>query len=141
MKISPADKYFSLCIRERNNWTCEYSGKYFPEGSRQGLHCSHYVGRANYSTRFDPRNAFSHSYHSHAKLGGDPIEFNIWVVDYKGGSLIDYLITQKRDISLGKAIKKSIKQVGFYYKEQYEAMLELRKDGHIGYLEFDGFEP
>jgi len=44
MKITPADKYFSLCIRERSDWTCEYCGNGYRH-KPQGLHCSHLFSR------------------------------------------------------------------------------------------------
>ena len=36
MLTTPADKYFSLCVRERAAWKCEYCGKHVP--MRCGCH-------------------------------------------------------------------------------------------------------
>jgi 5-methylcytosine-specific restriction endonuclease McrA len=55
MKIDKADALFSKYIRIRDNWTCQRCHTRHEEGSR-GLHCSHFFGRANENTRFDPQN-------------------------------------------------------------------------------------
>ena len=55
MKIDKTDALFSKYIRTRDNWTCQRCQKQYPENS-QGLHCSHFYGRANENTRFDPDN-------------------------------------------------------------------------------------
>jgi hypothetical protein len=56
MKIDKADQTFSAYIRERDNWTCQRCKTKYEPGS-QGLHCSHFFGRRNESTRFEPSNA------------------------------------------------------------------------------------
>ena len=55
MKIDKADQAFSAYIRERDNWTCQRCKTKYEPGS-QGLHCSHFFGRRNESTRFEPLN-------------------------------------------------------------------------------------
>jgi len=52
MKIDPADKWFSLYIRMRDNWTCQRCGSYNPKGQQN----SHYFGRTRESVRFDEEN-------------------------------------------------------------------------------------
>src|SRR5690349_13419351 len=66
------DYWFSLCVRQRANWHCECCGNYYEpwigkngEPANPGLHCSHYIGRANYATRFEPLNVFAHCYGCH----------------------------------------------------------------------------
>lgn len=55
IKLDKADIAFSQYIRERDNWTCQRCKRKFPPKT-QGLHCSHYFGRGNECTRFDPEN-------------------------------------------------------------------------------------
>jgi len=55
IKIDPADKVFSIYIRTRDNWTCNRCHTTYPPNS-SGLHNSHYFGRGNECTRFDPEN-------------------------------------------------------------------------------------
>ena len=107
LKRTPADKYFSDCVRIAANWRCECCGREFG-GRHQGLHCSHWIGRGiSYATRFEPFNAFSHCYGCHQKLGSDPHEFCEWVEEQIGSAKMEELILQKNNTSLGKAIKKA----------------------------------
>lgn len=64
LKIKPADKYFSLYIRSRDEWTCKRCGKQFTPPT-MGLHCSHYFGRTRKSVRWDEENCDSLCYGCH----------------------------------------------------------------------------
>ena len=72
MKRSKWDKVFSDAVRTRDKWSCQRCNKYYPSGKRQGLHCSHFYGRAKYSTRFDFDNAEALCYGCHQYLGSHP---------------------------------------------------------------------
>jgi len=74
MKRSKWDKVFSDAVRTRDKWSCQRCNKYYPSGKRQGLHCSHFYGRAKYSTRFDFDNAEALCYGCHQYLGSHPEE-------------------------------------------------------------------
>ena len=78
IKILKEDRLFSDWIRERDHWTCTRCGKYYPEGERQGLHCSHFWGRGEWATRLDPKNATAHCYGCHQYLTARPEEFRQW---------------------------------------------------------------
>ena len=54
-KVSPADREFSLIVRELHGWRCEKCGKLCRvNGEWVGkLECSHYIGRAKRSVRFE----------------------------------------------------------------------------------------
>lgn len=58
MKLHRADILFSQFIRERDFWTCQRCNKYY-EPPTQALHCSHFISRGNYATRFDPENCIA----------------------------------------------------------------------------------
>jgi len=62
IKISPADREFSIYIRTRDKWKCRRCGKY-QEG---GLQCSHFWGRGNKGTRFEPDNCDALCYGCHS---------------------------------------------------------------------------
>jgi len=68
IKIDRADYYFSKYIRTRDKWTCQRCRRQYPINS-QGLHCSHYYGRAKESTRFEPDNADCLCYGCHQHWG------------------------------------------------------------------------
>jgi len=64
IKIDRSDKYFSLCVRESANNTCERCGN---QGG--GLQNSHYFGRANEATRHSLENCMCLCYGCHVIWG------------------------------------------------------------------------
>ena len=138
MKITPADKWFSKCVRARTNWTCECCGTSYLEGS-QGLHCSHYFGRRAYSVRFDPMNAFAHCFGCHQKLGSNPDDFQAWALEKLGQQKLDILREKRENIHLAKDYKKNLKDVGKHYKLELEAIEAARAGGASGRIEFIGY--
>ena len=104
VRIDPADKVFSLYIRYRANWKCERCGKQFEVGS-QGLHCSHFWGRARESTRYDPVNCVAHCHGCHSFLTANPELHREWKLKQIGQAEYDRLmlrahVTQKKDRKL-----------------------------------------
>jgi hypothetical protein len=137
IKILPADKYFSLCVRERADNTCERCGKVYSEG--RGLQCCHYESRRNYSTRFEPLNAFALCYGCHQLLDGSPLQFTKFYVDKLGQWELSLLSELSCDIKRGKENKHNLKEIADYYREVYESMLLQRSYGLTGYLPFVGW--
>jgi len=137
MKRDKFDKLFSDSVRERDNWTCQCCGRYYPEGSRQGLHCSHFYSRRHRATRWEPLNAVAHCFSCHQHLGGNPITFNQWVRNYRGDSVIDMLEKKHREIV--KLTKKDKDEMYIFMKEEYKRMISKRIDGEQGILSFSGF--
>lgn len=56
LKISKADKLFSLVIRHRDNFTCQRCNFYDQPPTMQ-IHCAHFQSRAKKSVRWDTENA------------------------------------------------------------------------------------
>lgn len=83
VRIDPADKLFSLWVRWRAGWKCERCGAQFDVGS-QGLHCSHFWGRAREATRFDPENCVAHCHGCHAHLTANPELHREWKLKQLG---------------------------------------------------------
>jgi len=50
IKLNPLDILFSRYIRAKAGYTCEFCGR--KPANRQGLHCSHFIGRRYQNTRF-----------------------------------------------------------------------------------------
>ena len=50
IKLLPLDIMFSKLIRAGADYTCEYCGK--KSVNKQGLHCSHFIGRRYRNTRW-----------------------------------------------------------------------------------------
>ena len=140
IKVTPADSWFSKCIRERAEWTCEYPGcgRYYPEGAaRAGLHCSHYIGRRNHSTRYEPLNGLSLCYGHHALVGGDPVAHTDLILEKIGEQNYEILLEKKRMI-VPKA-DRDLRVIAKHFKLQYEAMRKKREAGQMGYLNFQGW--
>lgn len=124
VKIDAADRYFSLWIRQRDNWTCQRCGKKYTPPT-QALHCSHFKGRGKEATRFDPRNADALCYGCHSYFTSQPDEHYKWQVERKSQETID-------EISLlsTKYKKKDRKTEATYWKVKLRrASYEPTKDG------------
>lgn len=143
-KLNP-DYWFSLCIRERDNWTCTYCGKYYePTVSEYtglpgnpGLHCSHFVGRANYSTRFEPLNCDAHCYGCHAKMEGNPHVFTQWKLARVGQDIYDIIIEKSMNIMLGKQNRQEKQEIAKHFQAEYHRLVAEKEKGNdvtiIGY--------
>jgi len=119
IKITSADRYFSMCVRQRANWSCERCHVGYTPPT-QALHCSHYFGRGNWSTRFDPLNAAALCFGCHQYLGAHPHEHNAFFAARIGVDELDRL----RGIASKPAhgIKKHIRAIGQFYKREYDEM-------------------
>lgn len=144
-KVLDPDFFFSLCVRERANWTCESCGKkYEPFESGKGypanpgLHCSHFIGRANYAVRFDPMNANAHCYGCHAKFEGNPHVFQEWKRIYLGDTSYEILIEKSINLMLGKQARKEKQLIAEHYKSEFEMMVSRKSKG-IHYCLFNGY--
>jgi hypothetical protein len=140
MLTTPADKWFSLCVRERANWTCERCGVEYSHPAR-GLDCAHYETRDNWSVRFDPINAFAlcrgcHGYYDRERR----FEFKDLYIKVFGAALLDILEEKSRQsATLGKTIRRTRGkgEIALHYKKQYEGMLlERSKRGRV---DFEGW--
>ena len=131
MKRDTADTAFSNFIREKNNWTCQKCKKYYPEGHRQGLHCSHFFSRRHQSTRYYSKNATAHCFSCHQHLGGNPIEFSEWIRQHLGDADYEALIVRKNTIC--KRTKKEKKEIGKHWQSQLSYMIK-RREQNKGYV-------
>ena len=135
IKRDKIDDLFSKCVRERASWTCEVCGKYYPEGNRQGLHCSHFYSRRYKGLRYHPLNAAAHCFACHQKLGGNPIDFNAWIEGHLGKVKTEALRVMSSAIcKLTKADREDIYQ---NLKASLERMNFERAAGDQGRLEFE----
>lgn len=135
IKTTSADAWFSKCVRERADWTCQLCGKKY-EYKSQGLHCSHFVGRGNYSVRFHELNAFAHCFGCHSRIGSDHIGFTQHYLEEYGQGAYDLLTEARNDIDLGREMKRSLKEIAKHYKLEHERQREQRNAGKTGWLEF-----
>ena len=98
IKLSALDVQFSKFIRLRDGLTCQRCKKQYVAGDR-GLHCSHFIGRANHQTRFDPENCDAlcwgcHQYFETHKASA----YRDWKIEQLGQERFDALIERSRRI-------------------------------------------
>ena len=140
IKETPADKWFSRCIRERAGWKCERCGVQYtpPTGA---LHCSHVEGRGNWSVRFEPLNALALCYGCHRIIGSSPKGHEKLYKQVMGDEAWEVLGEKSEDHRLGKQFRQTCGkgEIASYFKSEYERMLELRSQGITGRLEFSGW--
>lgn len=89
-KADKADTYFSLWVRNRDDFTCQRCGKRY-EPPTSAIHCAHFIGRGKENTRFDPDNCISLCFHDHQYFHGHPMEFIDWFTDRFGENLVNDL--------------------------------------------------
>lgn len=131
IRIAPEDRYFSLCVRERAGNQCEVCGK---SSEYWRIDCSHLFSRRHLATRWHPQNAFAHCFQCHQKLGGDPVSFARWADKRLGPAKVEQLyVLSSTTLKLSKADKAYIAK---HYRQEHKAMLERRKAGETGYLQF-----
>ena len=123
MKRSKWDKVFSNAVRVRDKWTCQRCKKYYPEGRRQGLHCSHFYGRAKYSSRFDFDNAEALCYGCHQYLGSHPEEHRKHKIMKIGVSKFNRLTLRSNN----RASKKDLLS-NWHYKYLKEKLRKYEKE-------------
>lgn len=134
IRRTPSDALFSLLIRERASWRCERCDRYFPEGERQGIHCSHIFSRRNKSTRWHPLNAVAHCFACHLYLTENPIVFATWAEQHLGSDKYDELRTLASiPVRMTPDLTAHVLQ---NLKETWAWMRRMREEGVIGRIEF-----
>ena len=119
VRLKPADRYLSLCVRKRDMWTCQYSGKIFEPGS-QGLHCAHIFSRRHFATRWVPMNCISLSFGAHRKFDEDHEFKREFAIKFIGQTMYDELNEwRQRIVKISKGDQKLIAR---YYKHYEESM-------------------
>ena len=80
IKRTNADKHFSNCVRMRAKWKCERCGTDYSGRNKQGIQCSHLIGRGvSLATRWDPSNALSLCTKCHIDMTAHPIlHIQLW---------------------------------------------------------------
>ena len=127
MKRTAEDKAFSDFIRERDNFTCQKCGKFYPEGRRQGLHCSHVFSRRHQSVRFHSTNAKALCFSCHQWYGSNPVESAAWIEDYLGSETLEALTKKKNEIC--KRTKGEKKEIAAHWRAQLRYLRRCREEG------------
>lgn len=124
IKIDKADRAFSLYIRELANWKCQRCGGKFDRDEANSLQASHYFGRGNEATRFDPRNVVALCYACHVRWGStEREEYRDWMIKQLGENGFKVLRV------LAAGTKK--KDRGWEYIRWKEAYVQLCKSKNL----------
>lgn len=125
IKKTPADNWFSKCVRARAGFKCQRCGAQHLENS-MGLHCSHFHGRGVWSVRFDPDNAFSLCYGCHKYVESRPVEHQQFALSMIGLDRYEALQARANDLSLGRQLRKTKGKgdISKHFKKQFEQMQE-----------------
>ena len=139
VKRTPADNWFSKCIRIRSNWTCEYCNVSF-EHNKSQLHCSHFISRGYLATRYHPKNALAHCQQCHEKLGGGR---------WGGGNVAEFAehydsVFSSTDREIMRQLaqaqfrkhKQHLSYISKHYRTEHKAMEAARAEGCQDRLEF-----
>ena len=137
VKIKPADTWFSKCVREANDWTCERCGSVHERGS-VGLHNSHIFSRRHRTIRWAKANTQALCFSCHQWFGGSPADSGYWVTELLGEGHME-LLRQQRDSRM-KVSKAEEKDIAKWYKAEYERLLERRANGESGKLDFESYQ-
>ena len=144
IKLDAADKYFSDCVRERSNCTCEYSWLVDPDGQARGvsriLECAHIYGRRNKNIRWHPFNAFCLSHTAHRYFTENPMEFSTFVKLKLVIGQYDLLLERKNDVSIKYSKEERKKEIPAHYREEFKRLRKLREQGTTGRIEFVGYD-
>lgn len=132
LKITPADKFFSLCIREAQRFVCERCGTFAPPELSKRLDCSHFHGRGKWSVRFDPDNATALCMGCHLFVTAHPFEHVMFIQNKLGPYRFQALQERANDTTRGRQAKREVKEIARHYRAQ----LERVRDGFPleGYL-------
>lgn len=133
VKITSADRWFSLCVREAVDHCCERCGGKPQKG---GLHASHYHGRGKFSTRFSRLNVFALCHGCHRYFTSHPEEHRKWVKQQLGEQGMEVLAEMVNDLSRGRQLKRELKDVARHYASQLGDLQERRGRGEEGPLQF-----
>ena len=137
IKRTPADTWFSRCVRARANFTCERCGAVHTPTS-QGLHCSHHHRRGQWAVRFDPGNAEALCYGCHVQAGGTADRLALVVSEAEQARL--------RALCVDQAVARRVRRthgrgaIAAHFKAEYERLMALRDDGRGDRLDFRGWD-
>lgn len=132
IKRSPADDWFSKCVREAHNHTCEMCGKV------GRMETSHVHSRRHRTIRWDVLNVNCLCNGCHRKWHESPLDSFRWFAEKFGEGRVDILLEKKR--SKVKISKQEEKGIAKHYKAEFDKLMERRDSGETGYLEFLSYQ-
>ena len=62
-----------------------------------------------------------------------------WKFEKLGGHIYDILIEKSENILLGKQARREKQDIAQHYKAEFERMRDLRNNGKVGRINFQGY--
>ena len=136
-KIKASDTWFSKCVREASDWTCERCGSVHERGS-MGLHNSHIFSRRHRTIRWCKDNTQALCFTCHQWYGGNPADSGMWLTDLIGDGMLD-IVREKRDSKM-KVMKVEEKLIAKWYRCEHDKLMDRRMNGETGKLDFESYQ-
>ena len=118
MQRKEEDRLFSLLVRTRAGWRCEYDncsnvGKCYKQDAH-GLHASHIISRKYNGGRWHYLNCWAHCQSCHSYLGDHPHIFGEWVRRHLGERYGEFMELTRRikgvPVKFTKVDKKELRK-------------------------------
>jgi hypothetical protein len=138
LKRDTLDAVVSDLVRERDDWTCQHSGRQFPDRKGRDIHASHFISRIYSSVRWFPDNIVTLSAAAHDHMGKNPDEHDALIRRVLGDERYERLLCRKRQIYRYRAADK--KAMVKHYRSELERIRELRRNGAVGPLHVVPFD-
>jgi hypothetical protein len=138
VKRDVLDAVISDLVRERDDWTCQYSGRIFPDRKGQDVHCSHFYSRSYISTRWHPDNMLCLSAGAHDFVGKNPDAHVALIKRVLGDARYEALQARKNKIFRYRGPDK--KAMLKHYRSELERLLALRASGVTGRIEVVSYD-
>ena len=144
IKRTQADKHLSDCVRKSAQWKCQRCEKDYSE-KPAGLQCSHFISRAHWGSRFDPRQLSLCAY-CHQFVEGHPVEHIEIFKRVHGGDKPDEVIEQMVQLAACKGraqyARNNVKAISAHYRgesKRLDGELERKAKGKEADLEVKGY--
>jgi len=132
IKRTIADKHFSDCVRLRAKWSCQRCEKSYEDKNRQGLQCSHLIGRGHLAVRYDPLNALSLCTKCHIDVTAHPVmHIQLWREIHgsiygadRGDVELNALLARAACEERSVYAKENEKAIADYYRETFKELTE-----------------
>lgn len=139
IKIISADTYFSKCIREANDYTCEWCGAVGRgDDIFKRMECSHVYSRRHRTIRWHSMNGNCLCNGCHKKWHESPLAAFAWFENKFGAARVE-LLREKMNCKV-KVPKTEEKEIAAHYRAQLKIIEQKRADGGQGYIEFESWQ-
>jgi hypothetical protein len=138
IKRNQADAHFSKCIRmaatidgELRPWHCQLCEKDYSDRNRQGIQCSHFIGRGinglhgtyGWAVRFDPLNALSLCSACHGFVESHPVAHTTLYREvygsiygsYESDSALNSLLQRSQCKSRAQYARANVRAISSHY--------------------------